>query len=132
MFGGTTDGSTMYLTNRTWVLDVDCWAWVSSISAVSPQETSYISLTGDDNANSAEIIAGAVIGAVAGAAIIACSVFLYIRRKRQNLQKSTEEHIEINREALLAEDDCPAPNDKNAVGCSIDNNRQSTAVGSRE
>ena len=97
MFGGVIDGTALTLLNRTWVMDVDRWAWVDSISAVSPQATPSVSVLpsstelswdGNDQANSAGTIAGAVVGAVAGVAIIAGAIFFFIRRKRQGTRNT--------------------------------------------
>ncbi|KAI9275866.1 hypothetical protein BDA99DRAFT_532812 [Phascolomyces articulosus] len=81
MFGRTTAG----LSNRIWVLDVNRWAWISSITAVMPDSTSTTSGV-SNKSMSPGAIAGAVIGAVGGVAIAGAIVFFFLRRKRN--QKS--------------------------------------------
>ena len=134
MFGHALEGEKTPMTNTAWVMDVNRWAWVSSVSTVSPQETSETSLPndddGDNDTNNAGIISGAVVGAVAGVVVIACAVFFYIRRRRQKSQNRKEEHIKNNKGDPRG--DFPPPNYKDEMAPTIDNNRQSTSMGSRE
>ena len=135
MFGVILEGTSMMTVSKTWVLYVNRWAWVGSISAVSPQATPSVSAIpsgtglprdGNDQANHAGTIAGAVVGAVAGVAIIAGAIFFFIRRKRQGTRNTKEDHTMNNERMLPAEHDAPPP--PGEMRYSIDNHRQSIST----
>lgn len=134
MFGAVAEGETINIINKVWVMDVNRWAWVSSVSAVSQQETPSASVTplptNDGDTNNTGTIAGAVVGAVAGAVIITCAIFFYMRRRRQKSQNTMEEQIKDNK--VIPKGDFPPRNYKDEMAPTIDNNRQSTSMGSRE
>ncbi|KAI9260536.1 hypothetical protein BDA99DRAFT_560617 [Phascolomyces articulosus] len=91
-------------TNKTWVMDADQWAWISSINAIQPvplptsNDTPGQGSDSRDDAStgglSAGTIAGAVVGAVVGVIIIAAILFFIIRRKRRQLQQEQQNQDE--------------------------------------
>ncbi|KAI9252264.1 hypothetical protein BDA99DRAFT_587714 [Phascolomyces articulosus] len=103
------------ITNRVWAMDVDRWAWVSSVSAITPDpvlSTDDTTPPGNEggtqddgssgsSSTNAGTIAGAVVGGVAGVVIIAAIAFFFIRKKRQQ----SPEKVELNRERMLPDEE---------------------------
>ncbi|KAI9251854.1 hypothetical protein BDA99DRAFT_563545 [Phascolomyces articulosus] len=106
MFGGTLEATVFNIVNQIWVLDVNRWAWVSSVSAVAAEPLpagSDPSLTAigptptggsPDSASdgvSSGTIAGAVVGSVVGVALIAGAAFFFIRRNRRQPEQQEQQ-----------------------------------------
>ncbi|KAI9275927.1 hypothetical protein BDA99DRAFT_588940 [Phascolomyces articulosus] len=90
MFGITSnDGITINSTNRVWVMDVNQWAWISEFDGIQPQPIPTETPV-EPNTLSGGAIAGIVVGAVLGLAIIAGVIFFLLKRKKRQLQEKRE------------------------------------------
>ena len=99
------------VTNEVRILNVNTWSWISSISALSPEtRTPGTGGNGDGSSTvNTGTIVGAVVGGVAGLAIIAGLIAFFLVRKRRNRKLEEEKHKSSSAGMLPNEFECKYP-----------------------
>ena len=97
--------------NDVRVLNIKTWSWVTSINALSPEARTpgNDGNGGGSSTVSAGTIAGAVVGGVAGLAIIAGLIAFFLIRKRKNRKFEEEKHKSSRDRMLPNAKDCKYP-----------------------
>ena len=102
LFGRFNDVNLGIIANNLLVMDVNKWSWISSVSAVAPvdlanEPSSDPTAISNGSSDNKGVIAGAVVGAVAGISIIAGAIFFCIRRRRnQSSNNGKNEYVAHN------------------------------------